>query len=176
MNKMDPSKIKAVVFDCDGVMFDTADANRRFYNEVLETFHKPKHKTKSVIAEAKETLKIDHSEFLNFSLKYFECVKDKFDFNPRESDYFIVLINRIQDLCRFKTSEFYANRSSALRAHPIEWDDTTEDCFNLKNEDQLVDTPYQFELTANEYGRIHGFLIDNTFYIRWFDPEHNLYA
>ena len=36
------SKIKAVVFDCDGVMFDTAMANRKFYNEVLTIFGKPK--------------------------------------------------------------------------------------------------------------------------------------
>lgn len=39
---MEASKIKAVVFDCDGVMFDTALANRRFYDEVLERFKKPK--------------------------------------------------------------------------------------------------------------------------------------
>lgn len=38
---MEISKIKAVVFDCDGVMFDTAVANRKYYNEVLEKFNKP---------------------------------------------------------------------------------------------------------------------------------------
>ena len=32
---------KAVVFDCDGVMFDTADANREFYNRILRRFGKP---------------------------------------------------------------------------------------------------------------------------------------
>ncbi|MFH1155879.1 MAG: HAD hydrolase-like protein [Pseudomonadota bacterium] len=34
-------RIKAVVFDCDGVMFDTADANRIYYNRVLAYFGKP---------------------------------------------------------------------------------------------------------------------------------------
>jgi len=34
--------IKAVVFDCDGVMFDTAEANRMYYNTVLNNFGKPK--------------------------------------------------------------------------------------------------------------------------------------
>ena len=34
-------QIRAVVFDCDGVMFDTADANRIYYNRVLERFGKP---------------------------------------------------------------------------------------------------------------------------------------
>lgn len=38
---MDISKIKAVVFDCDGVLFDTALANRKFYDEVLAFFDKP---------------------------------------------------------------------------------------------------------------------------------------
>lgn len=38
---MEISKIKAVVFDCDGVLFDTALANRKFYDEVLLDFGRP---------------------------------------------------------------------------------------------------------------------------------------
>ncbi|MCP4116755.1 MAG: HAD hydrolase-like protein [Desulfobacteraceae bacterium] len=34
-------RIKAVVFDCDGVMFDTAEVNRLYYNQLLEHFNKP---------------------------------------------------------------------------------------------------------------------------------------
>lgn len=37
---MKTGRLKAVIFDCDGVLFDTADANRRYYNEVLEKFGK----------------------------------------------------------------------------------------------------------------------------------------
>ncbi|MDD9300842.1 MAG: HAD family hydrolase [Desulfobacter sp.] len=37
---MDVSTIKAVVFDCDGVLFDTALANRKFYDELLLAFGK----------------------------------------------------------------------------------------------------------------------------------------
>lgn len=33
--------IKAVAFDCDGVMFDTAQVNRRYYNHLLEHFKRP---------------------------------------------------------------------------------------------------------------------------------------
>ncbi len=33
--------IKVVIFDCDGVMFDTAKANMAFYNQILVHFHKP---------------------------------------------------------------------------------------------------------------------------------------
>ena len=35
------NKIKAVVFDCDGVMFDTAEVNKHYYNRVLHHFNKP---------------------------------------------------------------------------------------------------------------------------------------
>ncbi|MBI9088505.1 MAG: HAD hydrolase-like protein [Desulfobacterium sp.] len=33
-------RIKAVVFDCDGVMFDTAEVNRLYYNQLLAHFNK----------------------------------------------------------------------------------------------------------------------------------------
>jgi phosphoglycolate phosphatase-like HAD superfamily hydrolase len=36
------SNIKVVIFDCDGVIFDSRLANVAFYNEVLEHFGKPK--------------------------------------------------------------------------------------------------------------------------------------
>jgi HAD superfamily hydrolase (TIGR01509 family) len=35
------SKIKVLVFDCDGVMFDTENANRLYYNRILGYFGKP---------------------------------------------------------------------------------------------------------------------------------------
>ena len=33
--------LKLVVFDCDGVMFDSKDANRKYYNHMLEKFGHP---------------------------------------------------------------------------------------------------------------------------------------
>jgi HAD superfamily hydrolase (TIGR01549 family) len=33
--------LKLVVFDCDGVMFDSKDANRKYYNHLLEKFGYP---------------------------------------------------------------------------------------------------------------------------------------
>lgn len=40
-NRIDINKIKVVTFDCDGVMFDTEDTNRSYYNRILEHFGKP---------------------------------------------------------------------------------------------------------------------------------------
>jgi phosphoglycolate phosphatase len=33
--------IKAVIFDCDGVMFDTTEANAAYYNRILKRMHRP---------------------------------------------------------------------------------------------------------------------------------------
>ncbi|NMG11911.1 hypothetical protein DP117_35700 [Brasilonema sp. UFV-L1] len=69
-----------------------------------------------------------------------------------------------------------SNRSSALRCHPIDWIDTTESCFGFPGEEQLVDTPYQFSISSNKHGRVHGFFIEEVFYIVWLDPNHKLYS
>ena len=38
---MTAPKYRAVIFDCDGVMFDTREANRAFYNHILSQFDQP---------------------------------------------------------------------------------------------------------------------------------------
>ena len=38
---MNPKNIKVVAFDCDGVMFDTTEANRTYYNRILHHFNLP---------------------------------------------------------------------------------------------------------------------------------------
>jgi phosphoglycolate phosphatase-like HAD superfamily hydrolase len=34
-------ELRVVAFDCDGVLFDTVEANRRYYNHILEHFGRP---------------------------------------------------------------------------------------------------------------------------------------
>ncbi|HAO22016.1 MAG TPA: beta-phosphoglucomutase, partial [Desulfobacteraceae bacterium] len=34
--------IRVVIFDCDGVMFETSEANRAYYNHILSHFNMPK--------------------------------------------------------------------------------------------------------------------------------------
>ena len=38
---MNMKNVKVVAFDCDGVMFDTAQANRAYYSHILQQFGKP---------------------------------------------------------------------------------------------------------------------------------------
>mgnify|MGYP001573162392 CR=1 FL=1 len=72
-------------------------------------------------------------------------------------------------------NEFRAMRNRSMKSHPITWEDTTEkDGFSYLN-DQFSGDDWQFEITRNEHGRVHGTLIDHVFYVVWLDPDHQLY-
>lgn len=112
---------------------------------------------------------------ISFSFKYYQDRHEKFSCSQKLVNYWLTLIDRLKALSALSTQELLVNRSSSLRFHPIKWEDTSENGFGLKDEEQLVDTPYQFSLSSNEHGRIHGFLINEVFYIVWLDPDHQLY-
>ncbi len=76
---MDVSKIKAIVFDCDGVMFDTAVANRKYYEEVLNEFNKPQltdeQFTNIHMMTVKAAIEYLFSEMADIS-KVYDCLKN----------------------------------------------------------------------------------------------------
>ena len=113
---------------------------------------------------------------VSFSLKY--CLlSEKFNYNGQEQSYHCCLLERLQALCGFTALQLKQNRSSALRFHNINWSDerVSENSFGIPSENDLVDEAYQFSLSSNKHGRIHGFFIGSVFYIVWFDPGHLLY-
>lgn len=128
------------------------------------------------IAKSKEHAKSQIDGLIHFSFKYLDCKPEKFNYNLNDSSYFITLISRLKDISTIRAVDFLSNTSKSLRAHPIKWGDTTETCFNIPAEEQLVDVPYQFSLSSNEYGRVHGFIVNTTrFYVVWLDKSHDLY-
>lgn len=112
---------------------------------------------------------------ISFSFKYYQQNHEKYSCSSKEAVYWLTLLGRLKALSGWSAKEFSTNRNAALRCHPISWETTTENGFGLPNEEQLVDTPYQFSLSSNEHGRVHGFMIDEVFYIVWLDPNHLLY-
>lgn len=90
--------------------------------------------------------------------------------------YLEVFLERLKDVSGIRLSEFRANKSKTLRSHSHDWEATTEKNGYSHLTSQLREcTPWQFSLTANEHGRIHGILIDDIFYVVWIDPNHSLY-
>jgi len=121
----------------------------------------------------------DHAATLDtvhFSFKYLDIHKAKFSISTRGGQYFVKIMERLKNICTWKVQEILSNRSTALRAHSIQWNATSEpNGFSHLNEQLQQITPYQFEVSANAHGRVHGFFITNIFFIVWFDPEHQLY-
>ena len=116
-------------------------------------------------------------EGISFSFRYYQDDKDKFSIGGRDAKYLASLLRRLRDLSQLNAQEVINNQSKSLRCHGIVWKNTTEASgFGIPNEDILINVPYQFQISANEYGRVHGFFSENIFYIVWLDPDHNLYS
>jgi hypothetical protein len=114
-------------------------------------------------------------EGVAFSFKYLDANHAKFAYRGQSINYWTTLLDRLKALSELTALELIRNRSQALRCHPIDWATTSEPGFGIPAEAQLVQIPYQFSLSSNEHGRIHGFFIEETFYIVWLDPHHLLY-
>ena len=119
--------------------------------------------------------KLKPTQGISFSFKYYQDNHNKFSCKKKEGSYWLTLLDRLKALSSLTAQEFLVDRSSTLRCHPIKWEETSESGFGLLHEEQLVDIPYQISISSNKHGRVHGFLINETFYIVWLDPDHLLY-
>ncbi|MGK7872993.1 MAG: hypothetical protein AB4426_06695 [Xenococcaceae cyanobacterium] len=113
-----------------------------------------------------------------FSFKYLDLRSNpKFSIAGCGESYLEKLLLRLKDVSSIRYDDFVNSRSSSLRSHKINWSGTTEsDGFTSLNPQLREQTAFQFEISANQYGRVHGFLLNRIFYIVWLDPHHNLYS
>ncbi len=88
------------------------------------------------------------NETIRFSFKHLAFKHEKFSFEEKSCEYFCKVLERLKDISTLKASEIFSNRSSSLRAHQIDWNETTEkDGFTRLNE-QLRQIPaYQFQIS-----------------------------
>lgn len=116
------------------------------------------------------------SSNLSFSFRYMDRQHGKFSYSAKEAVYFCKVLERLSALCEKTAQELKIDRSDSLRAHPIDWDRTSEPRgFAHLNAQLRESTPYQFSISSNAHGRVHGFFIDHVFYVVWLDPDHLLY-
>ena len=122
-----------------------------------------------------------HDGLLRFSFKYLQVTHEKFNLDGMDRieslrGYLTSFLERLRHLSAMKVSEFCRPRNHAIRAHTIKWGDTSEpDGFSHLSEQMQACEPWQFSISANEHGRVHGILLDSVFYVIWFDPDHRLY-
>jgi hypothetical protein len=130
----------------------------------------------SKIASAYRKELADSSSSCSFSFKYLQMADDVFKVVHDDAGYYHKVIERLQGLSTTSVSDLMANRSSALKCHPIDWEDerVSRACFGILREDELCDKPYQISISKNK-GRLHGFFTGDIFNIVWFDKDHQLY-
>ncbi len=113
---------------------------------------------------------------LNFSFSLFDFKHPKFNFTKTSETYLEKFIERLKIVSEMKINEFRSNKNKSLRAHIHSWEETSEPSgFANLNEQLKQYEAWQFQISANEHGRVHGILIDNIFYVIWLDPDHLLY-
>ena len=114
---------------------------------------------------------------LTFSFEFFDRSDPEVCPASFPDGYVQTLMERLRSLSSWTAGELVANRSAALRSHPVRWEDTSKPDGFARLPDQVVEgaTPYQFSLTSNEHGRVFGLLIGSTFHIVWLDQRHNVY-
>ena len=121
--------------------------------------------------------KIDDTKKVSFSFKRL-CEKgEKFKYCSCSSNYFNTLLARLREISRMDVREVKILNQKGLRCHKIDFADrsVTENTFGVLGED-IDDEAWQFQLTSNEHGRVHGYFVGSIFYIVWLDPKHELYC
>jgi len=114
---------------------------------------------------------------VTFSFRHYTA-SEKFCLPPadRLPTYVPQLLDRLKHVGAMKVTEFRSEKSRSLRAHQHDWHNTSEsEGFAHLGEQLRSCEPWQFCLSANEHGRVHGLLIDSVFYVVWIDPNHALY-
>lgn len=112
---------------------------------------------------------------VSFSWKFFDDQHAKFRINDRDADYFSALIARMREYCRLSAGELVRSNHRSVRCNKIHFDKSTENGFGIPGEELLVEHPFELLLTVNEHGRMHGFFNGDIYYVRWLDPNHNLF-
>ena len=119
---------------------------------------------------------VDDTQKVSFNFKNLFCEHPKFCYSTREKEYFQKLLTRLKDVSLLTRHELQTNHSKTLRVHPINFQEqrVTENGFHLVG--VADDDAWQISISANEHGRIHGYFVDNTFFVVWLDPDHKLYS
>lgn len=113
---------------------------------------------------------------LRFSFRFFDHSDDEVCPPRFNEGYTRTLMQRLRDLSSWKVKDFTGRTDKAVRNHQHDWGKTSRpDGFAALNGAYKDYPGWQFCLTANAHGRVHGIMIDDTFYVIWLDQDHRLY-
>ncbi|MFP7234127.1 hypothetical protein SFC70_19815 [Bacillus subtilis] len=139
---------------------------------------KGKKKTPSILLEG-DRKKIEESLKQNivFSWKYFDKDHKVYNCGGIEMPWMISFLETLKNISGLTIQDLRKEegKRKGLRFHPIRWGKVTQQKFNFNDQffEQIRDNCYQLSLSTGK-GRFHGFLIENSFFVVWLDPFHQL--
>lgn len=132
----------------------------------------PKHAN---VIETLKTLKEESKSEktkIKISFQFFERNNKLFNLGEVESEWFIKVIDTLQLLSQITRKQLFGEYKEKFKPHPY----NDIDKLNLKD-DMLTNQQneaYQIRITKSK-GRLHGFFVENIYYIRFIDRWHNMY-
>ncbi len=132
--------------------------------------------------------KTNQNTQLVISYKYLELNSKKYNMEELGSNTLIIQFynefnKKMLEYSSYENFKKHINDNGRYRdinhIHPIDWKDSRirENCFtNLREDlmDQVKNDCWQLGINSTTF-RVHGFFIENVFYIVWLDPLHKLY-
>lgn len=135
------------------------------------------------------------SEHLKVSFEHLDWDKKEFFVHGCTEEYYHHLFDVFCEIKKSTAQQIKQRQILRLRPKPIVWHKETtitQSSFPAKIKESLKsqtdgsdeDQQNQFDdmtrdafelMVAKNYGRVHGFIFNNTFYVVWFDPAHNLF-
>jgi len=116
-------------------------------------------------------------ELLQFSFRHIDLENEKFSVSECPLEFFRLLMETIKTFSNWTIDDFQDQNNKDHR-HIIDFRQTTEPhgFSNVVDPDQFdYHEAWQFQLSQTELWRVHGILVDNTFFVIWLDPKHQLY-
>ena len=108
---------------------------------------------------------------------------DEIGDNKIKNKYYQDFYEKILEYSKYDNFKKYISENGIYRdknhIHQIKWNDNriNENAFTSLNTnlmEQIKDDCWQLGINNDKF-RIHGFFIDNVFYLVWLDPLHHLY-
>lgn len=117
------------------------------------------------------------TETLKFSFRHLDSHAEKFLVSNCNAAFLQQLVHTIRELSSW-TIEQFCDQNNHEHRHVIWFPGTSEpEGFpNLDKEQLSYHESWQFQLSREHDWRVHGILIDDTFYVVWLDPNHALYV
>jgi len=116
-------------------------------------------------------------KLLQFSFRHLDLGNERFPLINCPVEFFQRLMERIKTFSNW-TVEAFQDQNNNEHRHTIDFRETSEPdgVKSVVDPDQFdYHEAWQFDLCKTELWRVHGILVDDTFFVIWLDPQHRLY-